>query len=641
MKIIWQIRWFSILLVLSTALFIGAIVFFGYRRITRYQQAESLIQIQAASVTSIQNELVALVDNIVLTAMIPTVKQALGDGDSDESQRREAIHLIEEIFLKSINNRDYFDQVRLIGLDDEGKEVVRVDRKPSGIVVVDEEHLQKKGSRYYFEDAIKLNAGEIFVSQIDLNREFGAIEKPHKPMLRIATPVKSRSGESIGIVVINVRFSDLVETVLNDGSDSFQFLIANKNGDYLLHPDRSKTFGFEFGKRYRIQDDFPGSQAIVTQAGIQNPVVLEDSHQQLAVGKFRLLPVKNNRSAVMAVLATNIVVSDSQSSVIQWATVATAFLVLLSLVVAYMTTNFLTLPLQQITQAAKNIRSRKTVEILPVQRDDEIGTLARAFETMATEIKQNERELRTANHQLTEANQDLEHFTHLAAHDLREPLRKQLNLLELLREMLPKGDAAESGTEDPMGFYLTRIEQCSDQMYRMVDDFRQLTRLAGGELTREQIDFDKIIDEALHSFEEQLSLRSVIVKRDPFPTGLSGYPSLLEWLYNNLIANALRYVDRDGFEIAFTATEVDEAGWVFGVRNTGSTIPANQLQEIFKMFRKGDSGKEDSSGIGLSLCRRIIDKHSGDISAESGEDFTHLKFTLKKQNGRFQNSERS
>ncbi|MCD0460327.1 sensor histidine kinase [Roseiconus lacunae] len=643
MKIVWQIRWFSILLVLTTAVLIGAIVAYGYRRITRFQQVASLRQIRTTGELAIQNELRALVDSISLTAMFPTVKSALQNANGmqvDDVEEEDAALLIQQIFKTSIQYRDYFDQVRLIGTANGGKEVVRVDRKNGEIVVVRGDDLQPKGSRYYFDETMRLGAGEVFLSDIDLNREFGEIEIPHRPMLRIAAPVKDDEGTSIGIVVYNIRFNALVENVLHNDSDAYQYLITNDEGDYLLHPDSDRVFGFELGKRYRLQEDYPSASGLFPTLGggerketAPEEIALDKGHHQLVVDKFSLLPGVHPRQIVLGVLATNLIVSDSQTRVIQWATIATGLLVMVSLIVAYLSTNFLTRPLQQITLAARNIRARKSVEMLPVQRDDEIGTLARAFEAMVAEVKQSESDLRSTNHRLLEAIKDLEHFTHLAAHDLREPIRKQLNLLELLREQLPEAD------EELLIFYVSRIQRCADQMYRMVDDFRRLTRLSGGELTREPINFDQIIDTALHSFEEQLSCRGVEIKRDVFPSGLFGYPSLLEWLYNNLIANALRYVDRDGFEIAFTAEQAEETGWIFGVRNTGSTIPSSQLEEIFKMFRKADTGQEEASGIGLSLCRRIVDKHSGEIFAESGPDFTHLKFTLRKQHDREQNNE--
>lgn len=332
MKIVWQIRWFSILLVLTTALLIGAIVFYGYRRIASYQQEASLRQIQAAGAIALQNELNALVDNIVLTAMIPSVKEVLRDGGAGDHE--DALHAIEQIFTTSIRTRKYFDQVRLIGVESNGKEVVRVDRENGNIEIVAPDALQEKGSRYYFEETIKLAAGEIFLSEIDLNREFGKIEVPHKPMLRIATPVIGREGAPLGIVVFNIRFNDLVSSVLHDETTAYQFLITNQQGDYLLHPDEERRFGFEFEQRYLIQDDYPSVRSLLESSESFPVLTIGGRQQNLVIGGFDLLPQRHDRRVLLGVSTTDVAVSDSQASVIQWATVATGILVLASLVVA-------------------------------------------------------------------------------------------------------------------------------------------------------------------------------------------------------------------------------------------------------------------------------------------------------------------
>lgn len=94
-------------------------------------------------------------------------------------------------------------QIRLIS--DDGQEWVRVDRKPMGVYVVPRGELQSKGDRYYFRDAMDVKFGQIYVSPLDLNVEFGKIEKPEHPVIRVATPVTGPSGNKIGVLIINLH----------------------------------------------------------------------------------------------------------------------------------------------------------------------------------------------------------------------------------------------------------------------------------------------------------------------------------------------------------------------------------------------------------------------------------------------------
>jgi hypothetical protein len=106
-----------------------------------------------------------------------------------------------------------YSQFRLIGVDDGGRELVRVDRSdPNGAVrVVPDAELQRNGDRPYFQETIKLAENEIYVSPIDLNQENGTFQTPYVPTLRVATPIFAPDGKPYGIVVINVDMRPLAQ----------------------------------------------------------------------------------------------------------------------------------------------------------------------------------------------------------------------------------------------------------------------------------------------------------------------------------------------------------------------------------------------------------------------------------------------
>jgi hypothetical protein len=229
--------------------------------------------------------------------------------------------------------------------------------------------------------------------------------------------------------------------------------------------------------------------------------------------------------------------------------------------------------------------------------------------------------LKKLNKSLKDANNDLEHFTHIAAHDLREPLRKQRNIIDLVMDKVHLSDSEE--TSDLLAY----IANSSDQLLGMVEDFRMLTKIGYGELTRETVDIRQLVDQCLEKHQELIQRFKPEIAIDLPDTPVNVYAPLIKILYDNLIKNVFDHVDSDNFQIRFTS-EKSKGAWIYGVKNTGSRIPKERLQDIFKMFRKWDTRHTEGSGIGLSICKRIIDRHHGKIFAESGGDFSHIKFTF-------------
>jgi PAS domain S-box-containing protein len=170
-----------------------------------------------------------------------------------------------------------YRQFRIIGLDEGGREIVRVDRSgPDGAVrVVPDPELARQGNENFLQDAIKLRAGEVYVSPIDLNRENGAVETPHVPVLRVATPLRKPDGTAFGIVLIDIDMRPAFARIRAARRDGGHAYVVNERGDYLVHPDPAREFAFATGAPARVQDDFPRSAQLLTQDDTV-PQVLQD-----------------------------------------------------------------------------------------------------------------------------------------------------------------------------------------------------------------------------------------------------------------------------------------------------------------------------------------------------------------------------
>ncbi|WP_158970891.1 response regulator [Paraglaciecola sp. L3A3] len=173
------------------------------------------------------------------------------NGDTLEAWRQRLT-----IILKAfITNHTEYQQLRFI--DAAGKEIVRVQRNGNGqINEVTLNDLQNKADTAYVIETLKLKNRETYYSSVNLNREYGAIQLPHTPVLRIATPVFAADETVSGVMVLNLSTEQLFAGITSDINGT-QRTIVDENGFYIKHLDASKTFGFDLGIDYKLSTDEP------------------------------------------------------------------------------------------------------------------------------------------------------------------------------------------------------------------------------------------------------------------------------------------------------------------------------------------------------------------------------------------------
>lgn len=171
---------------------------------------------------------------------------------------------LEAIFRTFLDSNATYYQLRY--LDETGQEVVRVDYRQDVPVVIPEAELQNKSQTDYFQDTMRLQPGELYVSKINLNREQNQIETPYRPVIRYAVPVFNAAGQRRGIVVTNILIQQGFELSQANIQTDRDLIVVNRDGDYLLHPDADKEWGFELGHTENLQNDYPPevAEAILT-----------------------------------------------------------------------------------------------------------------------------------------------------------------------------------------------------------------------------------------------------------------------------------------------------------------------------------------------------------------------------------------
>lgn len=291
-------------------------------------------------------------------------------------------------FVAELGAKPNYTQFRVIGIADGGREILRVDRSgPDGSVrVVPDAELQRKGDRPYFRQAIGLPPGDASVSPVELNQEMGIVDTPHLPVLRTAASIQTPDGQPFGAVIINVElrtaFSRIRSAAAQLGGSIF---LTNERGDYLVHPDPDKEFGFEVGKPARLQDDFPELAAALAAAKAGSGIVRDRKGAQFGAVLVSARLADGPRVVLVEVvpysriLAATAAIRDSALS-------AGLVAVLIAIALAAFTTRSLTRPLAQMTRAVEAFGRDKPM-VMPTNATGEIGLLAGAFERMAADVR--------------------------------------------------------------------------------------------------------------------------------------------------------------------------------------------------------------------------------------------------------------
>nr|WP_232848813.1 PAS domain S-box protein [Bowmanella yangjiangensis] len=215
----------------------------------------------------LQESLDSLKRNVMFLASVPPISglarserndgfDTLGNSSSEVWKDR-----LQQIFIGFIQSHPSVMQARYIGRANNGKELVRVDWVDGKVQVIPEAQLQPKANRDYFTEAMILAPGQLYISEINLNREYGELEIPYRPTLRIATPVWDEEEAPFGLVILNIDANALLDN-LNEGIGADEPLyLTNQRGDFLLHPNSDVSFGFDKGQVWRWQDEFEQGQA--------------------------------------------------------------------------------------------------------------------------------------------------------------------------------------------------------------------------------------------------------------------------------------------------------------------------------------------------------------------------------------------
>lgn len=237
-------------------------------------------------------------------------------------------------------------------------------------------------------------------------------------------------------------------------------------------------------------------------------------------------------------------------------------------------------------------------------------------------------EIEEKSKELKRSNDELEQFAYITSHDLQEPLRMVTSYVELLVNYLESQDIV---LDDKRKKYVNYITDSVKRMRDMIRDILHFSKV-GKAAELEKVNTLDIIETTKNNLEERIiSSEAEIILNGEFPTLNARKVELIQ-LFQNLLSNAMKFV-KDGTKpkITISVKEDSPAEWLFSVEDNGIGIEPEYFDKIFLMFQRLDRVSDyKGTGIGLTLCKKIIEKHHGKIWLESklGQG-TKFFFTLK------------
>lgn len=238
------------------------------------------------------------------------------------------------------------------------------------------------------------------------------------------------------------------------------------------------------------------------------------------------------------------------------------------------------------------------------------------------ELRERTKELQWMVTELNRINQELDQFAYVASHDLQEPLRTLITYSGFLQEDL--GDGLPEGSREDIRL----LVDAAQRMQGLVRDLLAFSRSGRVELDKAPVPLDACVNSALANLGALIRETGARIRRAPLPE-MEVDKTLITQVFQNLLGNALKF-RKDGPPNIDVTAEKTNGRWVLGIRDDGIGIEKEYREQIFAPFKRLHSiGEYEGSGIGLAVCRRIVERHGGNIWVESDPGRgSHFRFTL-------------
>ncbi|MBF0461213.1 MAG: response regulator [Magnetococcales bacterium] len=593
-----------------------------------------------------------------------SVLHALAESDATTGPLPERMNPVANDFMAIMEHQPTYTQISLLGMAQQGRERVRVERRADGqIVRVAEASLQAEGGQPFFPQTMRLNPDQFTLLGPLPSPETTAGAAPADTTWRMAVPVFTGDDECIGILTIREDFHQLTDTLFRQTSGIVQILMTDSGGNILYFPEKTAKILQEGAARAshapsarpshdaeNVQAYFPGVDLAFARPAKVPPLrhrtplfadtpvqaSLPDRGIDLMFQRIYFDPSQPARYLVMIAVASNAL--SVQRAQHYWQDILE-----LSLAVALglglliiLATRQLTLPMRHLTRTIQRIAAGEERVVISVVGTDEVSELAAAFQTLLStlhashvalknlaaslemQVRERTADLAVARDEALAASQAKSDFLATMSHEIRTPMTVILGMLELLRTSdinLPDRERVELA----LG--------AGNTLLTLINNVLDFSRMETEQFTLDKVDFDlrQPIYEASMTVAPLAHAKGIELTAF-FPdvplTAARGDPIRLRQVLVNLLGNAVKFTPEGGV-VELYGGPVDSDGehidLLFEVRDSGIGVALEDQEKIFSRFTQVDSSstrRHEGTGLGLSICKHLVEMMGGEINME-------------------------
>jgi len=359
----------------------------------------------------------------------------------------------------------------------------------------------------------------------------------------------------------------------------------------------------------------PVAKPLAETIEVNKDIKYKDAKGQAVIAKAQ--PIGSSSWLVLVEFSEQ-TMSEGASRFLKWIIIIGLLLIAAGIIIARVMSYSITRPLQQLTHAAEAISKGDYSSTVKVERNDELGKLAEAFNIMAGEIQATQSDLenkvigRTA--QLEAVNTEMEAFSYSVSHDLRAPLRGIIGFTAILEEKY------SSKLDDEAKRLTDIIKKNTLKMGNLIDDLLAFSKIGRNELVKHSINSTEMVHEVIESLDPK-HVNDKIKWTIPTLPNVTGDTNAIRQVWTNLISNAIKYSARKEEPVIEIGSFRHNGQTVFFVKDNGVGFDEQYKDKLFKVFQRLHSMAEfEGTGIGLAIVEKIVSKHGGHVWVEAKED---------------------
>jgi len=441
-----------------------------------------------------------------------------------------------------------------------------------------------------------------------------------KAVISIGYPIKNIEDETILVSNVSLDLIWFYDFAADSGlTEGTELIIIDEEGTILsYYPENDRWRGYPLPSNSVLASLFEQKEGVLIGSGLSG----EESI-------FAISPMNDSTQQLYVALGMPTRIAFATANQTMWRNLG----ILLAVMVAVITLMWflgealIVKQAQTLVQATGKLASGDlSVRSGINYKTGELGQLAEAFDKMAVDLSlreaerdRNEAELADYAHDLEITNQELRDFTNIASHDLQEPLRKIQTFGELLQERSIQN-------LDPRGVdYIRRMQAAAQRMQILIDELLAYSRVTTKARPFIHVDLNRVVNQVLSDLDWQIEQKQADIQVQELPF-IEADPVQITQLMQNLISNALKFhkpnyppIIRIYGQLIPDAQNVDNHLELI-VEDEGIGFNEKYCDRIFQPFQRLHGRKEyEGVGMGLAICRKIVDRHGGHITAVSKE----------------------